>query len=245
MRTLVISDIHANLIALEAVLQEADGRWDRLWFLGDLVGYGPNPNECVQRLRELTPAVALSGNHDWAVLNKLDTTEFNDDARWAVDWTRETLSAGNAAWLDSLPPLSVERPFTLAHASPRHPVWEYIIDWQTARDNFDYFDTPVCLVGHSHIPLLFLLSERSPRPEFYLISGGDTVEMGGDERMIINPGSVGQPRDGDPRAAYALLDDEARTWELHRVPYDIAGTQARMREHKMPSRLIERLEYGL
>lgn len=244
MRTLVISDIHANLIALEAVLEHAGGRWDRLWFLGDLVGYGPNPNECVERLRELEPAAALSGNHDWAVLDKLDTEEFNDDARWAVNWTRGRLTEENRTYLDTLPPLRVDEPFTLAHGSPRHPVWEYILDLQTAWENFEYFVTSICLVGHSHIPALFLLDEASAEPELYLAADGDTIDLSRG-RMIINPGSVGQPRDGDPRAAYALLDDEARTWELHRVPYDIAETQRRMREHKMPRRLIERLEYGM
>ncbi len=244
MRTLVISDIHANLIALDAVLEAADGRWDRLWFLGDLVGYGPNPNECVERLRALEPAAALSGNHDWAVLRKLDTEEFNDDARRAVNWTRKALTAENLDYLAGLPPLREAYPFTLAHGSPRHPVWEYILDLPTAMENFAYFGTPICLVGHSHIPALFLLNEEAAELEFYLVGDGDMVDMRGG-RLILNPGSVGQPRDGDPRAAYALLDDEAMVWELHRVPYDIAETQRRMREHKMPPRLIERLDYGM
>lgn len=243
MRTLVISDIHANLIALEAVLADADGRWDRVWFLGDLVGYGPNPNECVERLRELEP-LALSGNHDWAVLGKLDTDEFNDDARKLVRWTRHELTEDNLAWLDSLPPLVVSAPFTLAHASPRHPVWEYILDLQTASENYEFFQTPVCLVGHSHIPALFSLDEVASELSFYLVGHGDTVDLSLG-RLIINPGSVGQPRDGDPRAAYALLDDETMVWEFHRVAYDIAETQRRMREYKMPKRLIERLEHGM
>lgn len=244
MRTLVISDIHANLTALEAVLEDAVGQWDRVWFMGDLVGYGPNPNECVERLRELEPAVALSGNHDWAVLGKLDTEEFNDDARRLVRWTRAELTDENLAYLEGLPPREVTGMFTMAHASPRHPVWEYILDLQTALENFDYFDTPYCLVGHSHIPALFSLDEESAELNFYLVGHGDVVDMGRG-RMIINPGSVGQPRDGDSRASYALLDDEALTWTLRRVAYDIGQTQNVMRLHKMPLRLIERLEYGL
>ncbi len=143
MRTLILSDIHANQVALEAVLAAADGEYERLWFLGDLVGYGPNPNECVERLRELEP-LALSGNHDWAVLDKLDTEEFNDDARRLVNWTRRQLTGENLAYLESWPPLHVAPPFTLAHASPRHPVWEYILDLQTALDNFEHFETPIC-----------------------------------------------------------------------------------------------------
>lgn len=243
MRTLVLSDIHANLVALEAVLADADGLWDRVWFLGDLVGYGPNPNECVERLRSLEP-LALSGNHDWAVLGKLDTDEFNDDARKLVRWTRHELTEENRAYLGGLPPLHVEAPFTLAHASPRHPVWEYILDLQTALENFDYFQTRCCLVGHSHIPSLFALDENAAELNFYLIGHGDTIDLNLG-RLILNPGSVGQPRDGDPRAAYALLDDETLAWEFHRVAYDIGETQQRMRRHKMPHRLIERLEYGM
>lgn len=242
MRTLVLSDIHANLVALEAVL-DAAGRWDRIWFLGDLIGYGPNPNECVERLRALGP-LALSGNHDWAVLHKLDTDEFNDDARRLVRWTRHELTDENRTYLATLPPLHVEAPFTLAHASPRHPVWEYILDLQTASENFDHFQTPVCLVGHSHIPALFLLDETAAELSFYLVGESETVDLS-QGRLIVNPGSVGQPRDGDPRASFAILDDEAQTWTLHRVAYDIAETQRRMRAHKMPARLIERLEFGM
>lgn len=243
MRTLVLSDIHANLVALEAVLAAA-GPYDRLWFLGDLVGYGPNPNECVERLRDLGPAVALSGNHDWAVLDKLDTEEFNDDARKLVRWTARELTGENRAYLGELPPFHVAAPFTLAHASPRHPVWEYILDLQTALENFEHFQTPVCLVGHSHIPALFLLDEEAAELSFYLVGDGEVIDLSRG-RAIINPGSVGQPRDGDPRASYAVLDDEAQTWTLHRVAYDIAETQARMVVHKLPARLIERLEFGM
>lgn len=243
MRTLVLSDIHANLVALEAVL-EAAGPYDRLWFLGDLVGYGPNPNECVERLRALGPAIALSGNHDWAVLGKLDTEEFNDDARKLVRWTARELTDENRGYLKELPPLHVAAPFTLAHASPRHPVWEYILDLQTALENFEQFQTPVCLVGHSHIPALFLLDEDAAELSFYLVGDGEAMDLSRG-RLIANPGSVGQPRDGDPRASCAVLDDEAQTWTIHRVPYDIAETQRRMREHKLPARLIERLEFGM
>jgi len=242
MRTLVLSDIHANLVALDAVLAAA-GHWERVWFLGDLVGYGPNPNECIERLRDLDP-LALSGNHDWAVLDKLDTEEFNDDARRLVNWTRQQLTGENLTYLSSLPPLRVAPPFTMAHASPRHPVWEYILDLQSALDNFDHFETPVCLVGHSHIPALFLLDEAATELNFYLVGDAETIDLSRG-RIILNPGSVGQPRDGDPRASFAILDDEAQTWTLHRVDYDIAETQRRMRAHKMPSRLIERLEFGM
>ena len=243
MRVLLLTDIHANLVALEAVLADAEGQWERLWFLGDLVGYGPQPNECVERLRALEP-LALSGNHDWAVLGKLDDADFNSEARYVARWTGRVLTADNRAYLNTLPPLRVEPPFTLAHASPRHPVWEYILDLPTALANFDHFETPYCLVGHTHVPAVFALDEASGGVDFALIEHGDVLDLSR-HRLIVNPGSVGQPRDGDPRAAYALLDTEAMRMTFHRVAYDIAATQALMREQKLPRRLIKRLEQGL
>ena len=243
MHTLVLSDIHANLAALEAVLADAAGQWERVWFLGDLVGYGPQPNECVERLRALEP-LALTGNHDWAVLDKLDVDDFNAEARMVVRWTQRTLTGENRAYLQDLPPLRVAPPFTLAHASPRHPVWEYILDLPTALANFAHFDTPCCLVGHTHVPAVFALDEASGGLDFALVEHGDVLDLSR-HRLIVNPGGVGQPRDGDPRAAYALLDDEAMTMEFRRVPYDIAATQALMRDLKMPRRLIKRLEQGM
>lgn len=240
MRTLVLSDIHANLVALEAVLADA-GQWDRLWFLGDLVGYGPNPNECVERLRGLGVSPALSGNHDWAVLRKLDTEEFNDDARRAVRWTRQEMSDDNLAYLAGLPPLQVVAPYTLAHASPRHAVWEYILDLPTAQENFGYFDTPTCLVGHSHIPALFLLDEAGLN--FYLLDDGETVDLT-QGRMIANPGSVGQPRDGDPRASYAVWNTDRNEVTFRRVVYDVGKAQDRIERAGLPRRLGTRLLVG-
>lgn len=247
MRLLVLSDIHANLTALDAVLADAAGHYDRVWFLGDLVGYGPDPNETIDRLRELEP-LALSGNHDWAVLGKLDLFDFNEDARRSVEWTRKQLTDDNRAYLATLPPQAVEDAFSLAHASPRHPVWEYILDLETALENFAYFDTPVCLVGHSHMPLLFHVNDDGEELTGYVTAEGETVGLGLGRplgRHILNPGSAGQPRDGDPRAAYALLDTEAQTWTYHRVAYDIDAVQQRMRAANLPQRSILRLEQGL
>ena len=242
MRILVISDIHANLAALEAVLADAKGDWDKIWFLGDLIGYGPDPNECVALLREHDP-VALSGNHDWAILGKLDIQHFNQDARNAVLWAQRVINAETRTYLDSLPPISAEGPFTLAHASPRHPVWEYILDRGTAAVNFAYFESPFCLVGHTHVPILY--AEASPEhvevhPPVY----NAPLILSDDLRCIINPGSVGQPRDSDPRASYALLNLVNMTWEYRRVEYDVARTQMRMRRHGLSERLVARLEYG-
>jgi predicted phosphodiesterase len=242
MRCLVLSDIHANLAAFEAVLADA-GRFDILWCLGDVVGYGPDPSECVARLREF-PHLCLSGNHDWAALGKLDLRGFNTDARHSIEWTQKHLDPAARAYLQALPPSRTEAGYTLAHGSPRQPVWEYILDPQTADHNFGAFTTAACLVGHTHIPALYFLPEgaqhhcesRAPQwsQAIHLNSG----------RWIVNPGSVGQPRDGNPDAAYALLDVNENKWEFRRVQYPIHETQRRMRQHRLPSRLIERLAQG-
>lgn len=241
MRYLIISDIHANLVALEAVLQDAAKEWDVIWCLGDIVGYGPNPNECAELLQQ-HDHLSLSGNHDWAVLGKLDIESFNSEARTALRWTQETISEETRQFLAQLPPLRVEAPFTLAHGSPRQPVWEYILDERSAGENFRHFDTAYCLVGHSHVPLLFEDmgggKSRASLPHY-----GEALQLD-ERRLIINPGSVGQPRDSDPRAAYALLDSDTMIWEHRRVAYDIAETQERMREAGMPFRLVARLELG-
>lgn len=241
MRILIISDIHANLTAFEAVMADAEGQWDTIWCLGDLVGYGPDPNECVELLCQFDH-ISLSGNHDWAVLGKIDINSFNDNARAAVKWTQNALKESNRDYLESLPTMMVEPPFTLAHASPRQPVWEYILDPYTAAANFPFFDTPYCLVGHSHVPILFEQEDANnimPVAPIY----GESIHLNAN-RLIINPGSVGQPRDHDPRAAYAMLDTETMSWEHRRVSYPVEETQERMRMAGMPSKLIKRLEWG-
>jgi len=243
MRFLIISDVHANLAALAAVIADA-GPFDFVWCLGDLVGYGPDPNECIERIRDL-PHFSLAGNHDWAALGKLDITSFNSDARVASVWTQSQLSPASREYLASLPTQTEKDQFTLAHASPRQPVWEYVLDPLIAQRNFAYFDTPYCLVGHTHIPVLFYQLEENPSGCKTLIppfEGPIDLQMAA--RIILNPGSVGQPRDGNPDASYALLDTDAMTWEHRRVPYPIEITQERMRARELPPRLIERLDYG-
>ena len=242
MRILIISDIHANLAAFKAVLADAEGQWDKVWFLGDLIGYGPDPNECVDLLQTLDH-IALSGNHDWAVLNKLDITTFNAAARMAITLTRTSITDESRDFLDSLPPMVVEGQFTLAHASPRQPVWEYILDLDTAAANFDHFKTPYCLVGHTHVPVVFALDDED-NAVFPIMPDNKNPLLLDDARCIINPGSVGQPRDRDPRAAYALLDLDTLSWQYRRVAYPVHQTQEKMRQVGMPPRLVERLEFG-
>jgi predicted phosphodiesterase len=247
MRSLIISDIHANLAAFEAVLEDAEGQWDIIWFLGDLVGYGPDPNECVIELQK-HKHIALSGNHDHAVLGNLDIESFNREATLAINWTQDAISAESEAYLASLPSKLVQDSFTLAHASPRYPIWEYILDPITAAENFNWFDTTYCLVGHSHVPVIF--EEKGERQRTIIVRIPNYSEFNepfalGEERLIINPGSVGQPRDSDPRAAYALLDTDEMTWFYKRVSYPVEKTQKRMKKFGMPQRLIDRLAHGV
>lgn len=243
MRYLILSDIHSNFEAFQAVLDDA-GPVDQVWCLGDVVGYGPDPNACVELLRSF-PHRCIAGNHDWATLGKLDLRDFNPDAREANLWNREQLTADNLAYLDALPETLVEGAFTLAHGSPRHPIWEYIIYTSTAETNFDHFDTPFCFVGHTHTPAIFRLNKSSGK-EMCQASTPSLANLVHLEtaRMIINPGSVGQPRDGDPKASYAILDLEALTVEYHRVTYPVEETQAKMIKHDLPLRLALRLGYG-
>ncbi len=242
MRVLIISDIHANLTAFEAVLADAEGEWDYVWCLGDVVGYGPDPNECVDLLRSL-PHLCLAGNHDWAALGRLDIRTFNSDARKVVAWTAETLRPDNVEYLAALPTTFVLGPYTLAHGSPREPVWEYILDPLIAALNFPHFETPYCLVGHTHTPVIFEMVNDQGDTEVFPPIYQQPRRLNG-RRQIINPGSVGQPRDSNPEAAYAMLDVDKAVWEHRRIPYDIAAVQNRMRQVDMPERLVARLEHG-
>ncbi|MFP3853701.1 MAG: metallophosphoesterase family protein [Anaerolineales bacterium] len=243
MKTLIISDIHANLTALEAVLADAqDHDYEAVWCLGDLVGYGPDPNECVERVRELPDLVCLIGNHDQAALGKIPLERFNQDARSAASWTQRELTEANETYLRSLPSRVDLDQFTLAHGSPRQPVWEYILDPQTAEANFEAFETHYCLVGHSHLPLVFHKDGGDGRTDMRSAPWDHPLDL--KPRMILNPGSVGQPRDMDPRAAYALLDTEALTWQAYRVRYDVEQVQRRMKKADLPERQAIRLGSG-
>lgn len=244
MRVLVLSDIHANLAALEAVLRDAKGEYDAVWCLGDTVGYGPEPDECISCIRALE-AVTVVGNHDWAVLGRADVNDFNPEARRAVAWTRRNLSAESLAWLSALSDAPfVSGAYTLTHGSPRDPVWEYILQAAVATANFAHFGSRFCLVGHTHVPALHYLANGESRARSVTPQVGQPIELRDGWRVIMNPGSVGQPRDNDPRAAYALLDTEMARWTARRASYPIEVTQAHMRAVGLPDRLINRLAYG-
>lgn len=241
MKVLILSDIHANLTALEAVLADAPD-YDAVWCLGDLVGYGPDPNECIERIRSLPNLVCLMGNHDAAVLDIIDANAFNPEARASVQWTKQVLTETNLLDMSKKTARIVVEDTTLAHASPRYPIWEYLLDVYTAKINFDYFTTGLCLVGHTHVPVIYTLEEGASQARLVVPEANTVTEL--PLRSIVNPGSVGQPRDRDPRAAYALFEPETRLWEYRRVSYEIEPVQARMRAAGLPERHIKRLAAG-
>lgn len=241
MRILIVSDIHANIVALDAVLEDAEPV-TQVWSLGDVVGYGPEPNACIARLQECDH-LAIAGNHDWGVLGRLDLGEFNSDARHANLWTRDQLTAASREYLEALPETATAGDITLAHGSPRHPIWEYLFYATSAAASFEHFEGVACLVGHTHVPVIF---ERSAETGQCLAQPirEEPLTLQGPQRYIVNPGGVGQPRDGDPRAAYALLDTETGWLTHRRVAYDVAATQAQMRRAGLPARLVARLAFG-
>jgi diadenosine tetraphosphatase ApaH/serine/threonine PP2A family protein phosphatase len=240
MRVAVISDVHANYHALEAALKEVDvASVDAVWCLGDTVGYGPRPNECCDVVKASADH-CLVGNHDLVVLGELTVSDFNEEAAAAAIWTAEVLTPESRAFLASLKPFGEVEGVDLFHASARDPVWEYVLTEEAARATLELSDAPLVLVGHSHIALAITADDGrvsgGPAP------GGTTVMLDG--RWVLNPGSVGQPRDGDPRAAWLLLDFEERFAEFRRVPYSVERTQAEMRERGLPRVLAARLERG-
>lgn len=240
MRVALLSDIHANLVALDAVL-EAVGPVDAIWHLGDVVGYGPDPNGVVERLATL-PAIGVRGNHDAAACGGSEIEWFNPDARAAMEWTRTVISPASGAWLAALPERLEHEEFTFVHGSPRDPIWEYITSIPVARANLDVLRTAIGLHGHTHVPIVFAdgggrVQSMTPREEATV-----PLDTG---RLLLNPGSVGQPRDGNPAASFAVIDTVARRCTWRRVAYDIPRVQSAMRAAGLPGRLADRLSYGL
>jgi diadenosine tetraphosphatase ApaH/serine/threonine PP2A family protein phosphatase len=243
MRIAIISDIHGNLEALEAVLADIEAQHiDENLCLGDIVGYGVSPNECLELVKAKCPLVLL-GNHDAAAVGLLSTHHFNIHAKIAIEWTTENLSKAGKAYLQALPLRKVQHGSTFVHATPYEPnMWYYITSLEEAAFNFQFYETPVCYVGHTHIPIIIVLDKER---ELYVhqdarVSFADKPEA----RLLINVGSVGQPRDRNANACYGVLDTEKQEFEHRRVSYDVAKTQGRMRKAKMPEFLIMRLQDG-
>lgn len=242
MRALIVSDVHSNLEALQSVVQDAEsqGGFDEIWSLGDLVGYGPDPAACIDLVQSYENR-SVAGNHDLASIGRLSVEAFNAHAAQANRWTAAQLGKEHTDYLDSLPLKLELDEFTVVHGSPRDPVWEYVVSVGAAVASFMHFDTNWCLVGHSHIPFLCRPAESGA---IFLAFPLDAPVSLGSDRLIMNPGSVGQPRDGDPRASYAVYDSEASSAIHRRVEYDIPATQEKMRQRELPEFLIERLPLG-
>jgi len=239
----IIADIHANLAAFTAVLEDIEHRGgvDEVWCLGDIVGYGPDPHGCLELLRQ-RKHVCVAGNHDWAAIGKLDTSAFNPDAATACRWTAQQLTPEDTEYLENLPLVVEKGDITLVHGSPREPILEYVLSASIALENFSFFQSKFCLAGHSHVPMVYKFDEVSCLPSPFLANIGLVL---GQSRMIINPGSVGQPRDGDPRASYAIYDSAVGMVRLYRIPYDIDATQAKMLQEGLPVHLVTRLSAGV
>ncbi len=239
MRVAVLSDVHSNLVALDAVLADA-GAVDAVWHLGDIVGYGPDPDGVVARLAE-RGAIGVRGNHDAAALGGPEIEWFNPDARAAAAWTRDTMSDATRAWLEGQPVQRQIGDVTLVHGSPRDPLREYVASVGVARANLAELTTRYGLHGHTHVPVAFIVDD----PRLRIVEPEPGAILALDERTaLINPGSVGQPRDGDPRASYLLLDTDEPTVTWRRVAYDIPVVQAAIRAAGLPHRLADRLSIG-
>jgi predicted phosphodiesterase len=242
LRIAVISDIHGNWHAFQAVLDDiAHEEADEIWCLGDIVGYGPQPNRCVAEARERS-AICLLGNHDLAAIGGADLAGFSPDAAESARWTIAELEPDALAYLKTLEPKGEREGVELFHASPRDPIWEYVLSESAVRTALELTTAGLVCVGHSHIPIALLLSNGDSLAGG-LAKGGSEIELT-EGRWLLNPGSVGQPRDGDPRAAYLLVDLEDRHAQYRRVPYNIDATQAEIRKAGLPEALAERLSEG-
>lgn len=238
----VFSDVHGNHEALKAVLEfyRRNGV-ENFVCCGDIVGYGPQPQECAETLRALPNLTAVLGNHDAAVTGKMDVKWFNQNAAWAIDFARRNLTGEAMDYIARLPERAETADFTVVHGSPRKPLTEYLLSEGQFADNASRWEISPCFIGHSHMPLYFRNSEEG-LPETDFLKPGQRVAAKG--KVMFNPGSVGQPRDGDTRAACGVYDTDTRFFEVYRVFYDIGAVQARMGELKMPALLAERLSFG-
>jgi predicted phosphodiesterase len=245
MRIIVVSDIHANLAALEAILEHASqgGAVDGVWCLGDTVGYGPQPAACIAALKA-AGAVWVAGNHERAATGAIGVEEFNPDAAAAALWTKGRLSDTEAELLDGLPEVLTNDGCTLVHGTLRWPIWEYLVSEDVALAHLQLMETQVGFVGHTHVPLVAVSNSEVSECELYRLRDGDIFQLTVEGKVVVNPGSVGQPRDGDPRASYAVYDTEAQTITLTRVEYAVNVTQRLMAEAELPNWLIERLSFG-
>ena len=243
MKYLIIADIHSNLEAFQAVLDDVHnyGGFDHIWCLGDVVGYGPDPQACIDLLCN-HEHLCVCGNHDLAAVGKIDISDFNFDAALANQWTSEHLTEANRQFLLNMPEIIIKGEFTIVHGSPCAPAWEYVSSTASASENFRCLKTPYCLVGHTHVPFVFEQDDLVISQSYW---GRNDMLLLGEKKLIINPGGVGQPRDHDPSASYAIYDSDEDMLCHYRVNYDIRLTQDKMESAGLPGFLIERLAWGI
>ena len=237
----ILADIHSNLEALNAVLSALKGVSGYIC-PGDIVGYGPNPNECVEIIRNLS-CKTVAGNHDLASIGKLDTSSFNSEARDAVNWTSKVLTADNKKFLEGLPEYLEGDPFEIVHGSLVSHVEEYITDIKSGASTIELMKKDICFVGHLHIPLV-IVRDKEGKYDGWQLADGDVIDASKFDKVIINVGGIGQPRDMDPRASFGIFDSDSRTVEIRKVEYNITAVQENMRKADLPDFLIERLKYG-
>ncbi len=242
MRIGVFSDVHSNLEALQAILVFfSKQKINHYFFIGDLVGYNTNPNECIELIRNLD-CLAVAGNHDFGVLGKTDTSEFNDAAKKAIEWTKQVLTDDTKKFLGALSIKKEKDNIILVHSSPQNPeVWEYIINLRQAQDEFEFFKEEICFIGHSHTP--FIVEKDLSNNDCKYISD-QKIKIKNDCKYLINVGSVGQPRDGDSRACASIFDTKTKSFEFHRIEYNIQRAQEKIITAGLPSILAERLSKG-
>lgn len=241
MKYALLSDIHSNLEAFQAVIKDLEcEKVDHVCFLGDIVGYGADPDQCIDLLLTLT-ARAVAGNHDWAAVGLTDTSYFNSVAKTAVDWTAKQISPSQRKFLTNLPLTCMPSGIQLAHATPHKPErWDYIFSLQEAIDGFAHCQQQICFIGHSHSPVTFMENREGT----VSLLPDSSFSLRDECRYIINVGSVGQPRDGDPRAAYGIFDSEHLSFSLKRVAYPIEDTQKKIIAAGLPPSLASRLSAG-
>jgi len=232
----VFSDTHSNIEALDCVIEKISlENVDKIICCGDIVGYGPNPNECVEKIKSIKTIKIVAGNHDRAAVGLFDVNWFNDNAKATILWTSSQLTEENKNFLKGLPEKIIEENFTVVHGSPREPINEYLIKPSDMQDNLQFFETQICFIGHSHRPFIYTAENGITG-----LSADTTTQI--TSKSIINVGSVGQPRDGNNRACFMILEDNKITF--HRVAYDIKAVQKKMKIEKLPDELVERLNYG-
>ncbi|MBI5244655.1 MAG: metallophosphoesterase family protein [Elusimicrobia bacterium] len=245
MRWGVFSDVHSNCEALAVVLEHfQQEKVDGYICCGDVTGYGAEPDKAIEMLSVLPNLCCVRGNHDLAVLGRMDISWFNDMAAAAVGYAQTTIKPQNLRWLQDLPPRVDKEAFTMVHGSPRNAAEEYLVTVQQFHDNYPHFRISPCFIGHSHLPLCFLMKEPVSYVEFGTLKEGSNIRSPRGMRSVINPGSVGQPRDHDHRASCGIYDDEARAFQLRRIEYDVAEAQRKILDAGLPEFLALRLAYG-